>query len=86
MEIIYSIFQNSVTYTMPLLMAALGCLICERSGVTNLCIEGLMLIGCFVSALTVMLLQESGISFTLSVVLGILAAMSGGVIFSLLYN
>lgn len=85
MEIIYSIFQNSVTYTIPLLMAALGCLVCERSGVTNLCIEGLMLMGCFVSALTIMLLQESGISFTLSVVLGIIAAMAGGVIFSLLY-
>ena len=52
-DVITSIVPSAIAYTMPLLMGALGGLYSERSGVTNLCIEGLMLFGVFSSAATI---------------------------------
>ena len=61
-DIIKVIFPAAIAYTMPLLMGALGGLYSERSGVTNLCIEGLMLFGCFASAATIVKLQATGMN------------------------
>ena len=46
MEIILSVFRSSS----PLFLAAIAALFCERSGVIQIALEGLMLIGAFVSA------------------------------------
>ena len=71
---------------MPLLMGALGGLYSERSGVTNLCIEGLMLFGCFSSAAVIVKLQAiPGFSYTLALVIGIIAAMAASALLSLLH-
>ncbi len=75
-ELMLIIIPSAIAYTMPLLMGALGGLYSERSGVTNLCIEGLMLFGCFASAATIVKLQAiPGFSFNLAIVIGILVAM-----------
>ena len=39
-ELLIIIVPSAIAYTMPLLRGALGGLYSERSGVTNLCIEG----------------------------------------------
>ncbi len=75
-ELLLIIVPSAIAYTMPLLMGALGGLYSERSGVTNLCIEGLMLFGCFASAATIVKLQAiPGFSFNLAIVIGILSAL-----------
>ena len=85
-SVITSIIPASIAYTMPLLMGALGGLFSERSGVTNLCIEGLMLTGCFASATVTYLLQSSGlVPYNLAIVCGIVAAMLAGGLLSLLH-
>lgn len=85
-SVITSIIPASIAYTMPLLMGALGGLFSERSGVTNLCIEGLMLTGCFASATVTYLLQSSGlVPYNLAIVFGIVAAMLAGGLLSLLH-
>ena len=84
-DIIKVIFPAAIAYTMPLLMGALGGLYSERSGVTNLCIEGLMLFGCFASAAAIVKLQAAGVGFTLSIVIGIVVAMVASMALSYLH-
>ncbi len=85
-SVIQILIPGAIAYTIPLLMGSLGGLYSERSGVTNLCIEGLMLFGCFSSALTIYLLQQiPGFNANLAIVIGILVAMLMSGILSLLH-
>lgn len=78
-----SIFPYAIGYTMPMLMAALGGLYSERSGVTNLGLEGLMVIGYFFSALAVKLTEATLGANALG--LGLLVGTVAGALFSLLH-
>ena len=85
-ELMLIIIPSAIAYTMPLLMGALGGLYSERSGVTNLCIEGLMLFGCFASAATIVKLQAiPGFSFNLAIVIGIVVAMLASTLLAALH-
>ncbi len=48
MEIIYQLIQNTYIAMTVLLVVALGGLLAERSGVTNIALEGIMVLGAFV--------------------------------------
>jgi general nucleoside transport system permease protein len=82
-EIIKQIFPYAIAYTIPLLMTALGALYSERSGVINIGLDGLMIVGSFAGALTVSKLQANGVTGALWI--GILVAAIVGVLFSLLH-
>ena len=77
------VFPYAITYTIPLLITSLGGLICERSGVVNIGLEGLMIIGSFASALTIFRLYPTLGSTAIWV--GLLVAMLSGALFSLLH-
>jgi simple sugar transport system permease protein len=77
------ILPYAIAYTIPLLMTALGGLYSERSGVTNLGLEGLMLVGYFASALTIRLTEET--LLTAALPLGLLAGVLAGALFSMLH-
>lgn len=83
--IIEQIFPYAIVFTIPLLMTALGGLFSERSGVVNIGLEGLMIMGAFASALTIHLLQDVWTNNELVLWAGILAAMVAGTLFSLLH-
>lgn len=73
----------AVAYTIPLLIVALGGLYSERSGVSNLALEGLMVIGSFAAAMTIHFLPlELG---SQAIWLGLLAACIAGGLFALLH-
>jgi general nucleoside transport system permease protein len=72
------IVVSTVVAATPLIIAALGVLICERAGMLNLGVEGMMLMGA-VAAFSV------GVA-TGSLVLGYLAAMLVGVSMSLIFG
>lgn len=82
-SIIEQVFPYAISYTIPLLITALGALYCERSGVVNIGLDGLMIIGSFAGALTVSKLQASGVPGALWI--GLLVAVIVGVLFSLLH-
>lgn len=77
------IFPYAIAYTIPMLVTSLGGLYSERSGVTNIGLEGLMLVGYFASAITIKLTEATlGIN---ALPLGLLVGVLAGAIFSLLH-
>lgn len=85
MDLIIQIFPYAIAYTIPLLIVALGGLFSERSGVVNIGLEGLMVVGGFASALTISKLQETYPTETWVIWVGLLVAMIAGALFSLLH-
>ena len=82
-SIIEQVFPYAVSYTIPLLITVLGALYCERSGIVNIGLDGLMIVGSFAGALTVSKLQANGVAGALWI--GLLVAALVGVLFSLLH-
>ena len=81
--LISQIFPYAIAFTIPLLITSLGGLFSERSGVVNIGLEGLMVVGMFASAVTISTLQP--ILPEGAIWLGLLAAMIFGALFSLLH-
>lgn len=82
-SVIVNIFPYAVAFAMPLLITSLGGLFSERSGVVNIGLEGLMVVGGFASALfTVAFYPSLG---TGAIWLSLIVAMAAGALFSLLH-
>lgn len=77
-------FPYVIAYTIPMLIVSLGGLYSERSGVTNLGLEGLMLSGYFASALFIKA-SENILPHTLCLALGLFAGVLCGVLFASLH-
>ncbi len=84
MDTIYFIFQQSMIFTIPLLIVALGGMFSERSGVVNIALEGIMTMGAFCSILFINSLQGSMSGQPLLLLAVVVAAISG-MLFSLLH-
>jgi ABC-type uncharacterized transport system permease subunit len=81
---IEQIFPYAIMFTIPLLITALGGLFSERSGIVNIGLEGLMVVGSFVAAFVIFKLQPV-MSDAWAIWIGLLAAALAGVLFSLLH-
>jgi simple sugar transport system permease protein len=81
-SLITGMLPSTLMIVSPILIAAIGGMICERAGVVNIALEGLMLIGAMTAAITHVLL-ETRIGFSIPLAL-LLAALSGG-LFSLIH-
>lgn len=84
-ETLMQIFPYAIAYTVPLLIVALGALYCERSGVVNIGLEGLMVIGSFAGGLTISSLQNQYGTEVWTIFVGLLVATLAGALFSLLH-
>jgi Uncharacterized ABC-type transport system, permease component len=84
-NIIEQIFPYAVMYTIPLLITGLGGLFSERSGVVNIGLEGLMVVGAFTGALVTSMIHSAMPYHPAAVWIGLLAAFVSGVAFSLLH-
>jgi len=79
---LWHMLPSTLMMAAPILIAAIGGMICERAGVVNIALEGLMGIGAMAAATTHVLL-ESTISF--SIPLAFLFAAVFGCLFSLIH-
>ena len=84
MNTVYFLIQQTMFFTIPLMLVAIGGMFSERSGVINIALEGIMIWGGFCSILFINMTQEA-LSGQLLLMLAILVAMASGAIFSLLH-
>ena len=85
MELLQNLWQmlpSTLMIVSPILIAATGGMICERSGVVNIALEGLMAMGAMSAAVTHVLL-ETKIGF--SIPLALLISVLTGCLFSLIH-
>jgi len=75
-------FASTFMIVAPILIAAIGGMICERSGVVNIALEGLMSLGAMTAAIIHVIL-ETRTSFSIPLAL-LLSALTGG-LFSLIH-
>ncbi len=81
--------QQTLIFTIPLMIVALGGVFAERSGIINLALEGIMIIGAFIGVLIVRLFVEamgrSAVDYGwLILLVTIIITALAGVIFALL--
>lgn len=81
LEVLYFIVPSAIFYAAPIIFAAIGAVFSERSGVVNIGIEGIMIIGAFVGIVFNLFTEQIFGHFTPWFAL--LAAMVIGAIFSL---
>lgn len=84
MDVLIYIIQNTLPVMIPLLLVALGGMCSERSGVINIALEGIMLIGAFAGTLVVYFMQGAGMDPQMLLLVGMVAAAVAGVVYSLL--
>lgn len=86
MEVIYFLFQQTMFFSIPLLVVALGGMFSERSGVVNVALEGIMIMGAFSSIYFINVMQGKGImDGQLLLVCAILVAAVTGMVFALFH-
>ena len=84
MNVLFLIFQQTMFFSIPLLIVALGGLFSERGGVTNIALDGMMIMGAFTSIFFINQMQHSMSGQSL-LLLAILIAVATGAVFSLLH-
>jgi len=83
LEILYFIVPSALFYAAPLILTAIGGVFSERSGVINIGLEGMMVIGAFVGILFNLFFDQTLGNYTPW--LALVAAMVAGAIFALFH-
>jgi len=82
---VVSLLRTSFLRSVPLALAALSGVLCERSAVINISIEGMMLMGAFIAAVMGSVgANVLGLPFAMSQSLGLLSALGMGALLGLL--
>lgn len=87
MNILANIISLTIVFAVPLMLVALGGMYSERSGVINLALEGIMVIGALCACFTLQSFDKSGFGPAhpqLSMFLAMIIAAVTGMVFSLL--
>lgn len=83
--ILSDLMHNTIVFSTALIFASLGGLYSERSGVVNIALEGIMIVGAFTGAVVTYFADVTLGGSALSPWIGFLAAIIAGILFSLLH-
>lgn len=84
MNTVYFVAQQTMFFAIPLMVVALGGMFSERSGIINIALEGIMVMGAFTGISFLNIFQDV-MSGQLLLILATIVAALTGVIFSLLH-
>lgn len=87
MQILIDIISGTISFALPLLIVALGGMFSERSGIINIALEGIMIIGALAGCLTLRYFDLIGYGIEHPQIAALLATMMAGlcgIIYSLL--
>ena len=83
------LIQQTLIYTIPLMIVALAGVFAERSGIINIALDGMMIFGSFMGALAVYIMQKGnmvGGNTQIMFIIAMLVAALFGALFSLLLS
>ena len=80
MDIIGNILYDTIYHSAPIILCVIGGIFAYKANVLNIALEGMMLIGAFVSTFTVFITHN----IVLGVLFAMLASLAFGLVFSLL--
>lgn len=81
-----TVIIDGLSFALPLFIMAIGGIYSEKSGITNLALEGLQGFGAFVGALTVVLIANStGVGVQDLFYVALLFSMIGGMLFAVIH-
>lgn len=76
MSFLLTLISSGIRLTLPLLLAGMGVMVCARSGIVNMSLEGTMLFGAFTSVWMALLTGDP--------MVGQMAGIAVGIIYSLI--
>lgn len=85
MSMILGMFPSILMIVAPILITAIGGMICEKSGVVNIALEGLMAIGACTAASAHVLMESAGVPHHISIILALASGAFAGGAFSLIH-
>lgn len=86
LDLIYMLVQLTMGFAIPLLVVALGGMFCERSGIVNVALDGIMIIGALAGTMFIHIMQRNdALSGNLLYFLALIVAAVFGILFSLLH-
>lgn len=84
MSVLYFVVQQTMYFAIPLLIVAIGAMYSERSGVINIALEGIMIMGAFVGIFFINTFQDQMSGQGLLLLTILVVGVAGG-LFSLLH-
>ena len=84
MTVVYFVAKSCLCFFIPLLVVAVAGLFSEKSGVLNMCLEGIMIIGAFAGTLFMHFMQDR-MSGQLLLVCALLVSAAAGLLFTQLH-
>lgn len=82
-----NVIINGLSFALPLFIIAIGGIYSERSGITNLALEGLLGFGAFTGALCVTIISPMFLAGSqIPMYIAFLVAMIGGMVYSMLHG